>query len=99
MGNYLSLVKYELLLFPHPCFCNLQEDQEELEHITKTELTKYEKEKQTIQNEITKTVTEVRSLSLTFSFMNIHARLHPLWIIVKIKFHVGANNKEITCRV
>ena len=38
-----------------------QEDQDELEHITRTELAKYEKEKQTIQNEITKTVTEVWS--------------------------------------
>lgn len=35
-----------------------EEDQDELEHITRTELAKYEKEKQTVQNEITKSVTE-----------------------------------------
>ncbi|KAH3774489.1 uncharacterized protein C20orf96-like [Dreissena polymorpha] len=34
------------------------EDQEELEHITRTELSKYEKEKQMTQNKITKQVTE-----------------------------------------
>lgn len=36
----------------------LQEDQEELEHITRTELAKYEREKQMTQNHITKEVTE-----------------------------------------
>ena len=36
----------------------MQEDQEELEHITRTELSKYEREKQTTQNNITKQVTE-----------------------------------------
>lgn len=35
-----------------------EEDQEELEHITRTELSKYEREKQTTQNNITKQVTE-----------------------------------------
>lgn len=35
-----------------------EEDQEELEHITKTELSKYEKERQSTQNLITKDVTE-----------------------------------------
>ena len=38
---------------------HFQEDQEELEHITKTELSKYEKERQSTQNLITKDVTEV----------------------------------------
>lgn len=37
----------------------IQEDQEELEHITRTELGKYEREKQMTQNSITKEVTEV----------------------------------------
>ena len=36
-------------------------------------------------------------LFLTLSFMNIHAKLHPLWII--INFHVGTENKEITCQI
>ncbi|XP_045192365.2 uncharacterized protein C20orf96-like [Mercenaria mercenaria] len=35
-----------------------EEDQEELEHITRTELSKYEREKQMTQNSITKQVTE-----------------------------------------
>ncbi|KAL4235076.1 hypothetical protein ACF0H5_006714 [Mactra antiquata] len=35
-----------------------EEDQEELEHITRTELGKYEREKQSVQNHITKEVTE-----------------------------------------
>lgn len=35
-----------------------EEDQEELEHITRTELAKYEREKQMTQNHITKEVTE-----------------------------------------
>lgn len=35
-----------------------EEDQEELEHITRTELTKYERERQLTQNNITKQVTE-----------------------------------------
>ncbi|XP_060552705.1 uncharacterized protein C20orf96-like [Ruditapes philippinarum] len=35
-----------------------EEDQEELEHITRTELSKYEREKQTTQNNVTKQVTE-----------------------------------------
>lgn len=39
----------------------LQEDQEELEHIIRTELTKYERERQSVQNCITKQVTEVEN--------------------------------------
>ncbi|XP_052815257.1 uncharacterized protein C20orf96-like [Mya arenaria] len=35
-----------------------EEDQEELEHITRTELSKYERERQSVQNTITKQVTE-----------------------------------------
>ncbi|WAR12242.1 hypothetical protein MAR_026422 [Mya arenaria] len=37
---------------------NYKEDQEELEHITRTELSKYERERQSVQNTITKQVTE-----------------------------------------
>ena len=27
---------------------------------------------------------------LTLSFMNIHVKLHPLWIIIEVQFHVYA---------